>query len=247
MNTHIRRSVFQGFAVLTAAVLLSAFNVAVAQPMLAFKAKVWLAETEEILRDTTMDFEVQRQRTLTQARTLDEVVGWTALCADDDAEHGGPLANGTDPWTIVDSLSFGFGLLSIEPFAETEHLVHVMCYTGAYQGSGALVHLAENGARLVRFEPDGDDGEPEVDLFTGYIFGDQRHGDPALPTRRFVSRTVYRGLGDCGSHAVYRLGEESIASLMEMREKAECEGPTEICDGNPCVDPEQWPLVYSRD
>ena len=48
----------------------------------------------------------------------------------------------------------------------------------------------------------------------------------------------YRGLGDCGTFATYRIKDDTVA-LSEIRAKLHC-------DGKNATDPDRWPLLPSQ-
>ncbi len=123
--------------------------------------------------------------------------------------------------------------LAIEPRAwriEDVMLVWVPCRAGAYQPSGALFLVRDDGTtERLALPYAGPDGGVLTDEATGEI-----HFDPSA--RELVDLVRFRGLGDCGRRLRFRVGPDGLM-LVEHRERA-CND--EGHEGGP----ETWPLRF---
>ena len=123
----------------------------------------------------------------------------------------------------------GSGRSGIQSFPLTgdRRLIEVACAAGAYQGSQEYFLLHGSAARPLKFRVVEDGKLKDATEITGLAEFDVKTGELKVHNR-------YRGLGDCGSYAIYTFpGDE--ARVKELREKAEC-------DGEGAEHPERWPL-----
>ena len=119
-------------------------------------------------------------------------------------------------------------------------LVAVACAPGAYQGSQIYYLLDESGstaaAKALEFptwDASGPDGTRLERRRTTELTGSAQY-KPAARELHVLNR--YRGPGDCGSFAVYLIGNGGV-ELKKFRAKVQC-------DGRGAEHPERWPLVY---
>jgi hypothetical protein len=154
--------------------------------------------------------------------------GWRAVLKwSDDCESGFALrddgSSGLDFYSLGDRVS----------------LVQVMCAPGAYQGSQTYYVLDERttppSAKPLEFttwEAGGPEGKTlerrQTTELTGNAEFAQRTGELMIVNR-------YRGPGDCGSYAVYRIAGGK-AEVKDFRAKLDC-------DGEGADHPERWPKI----
>ena len=125
--------------------------------------------------------------------------------------------------------------IELMPAAGGRELVAVECYPGAYQGD-AMLYLASAASkpvgplRLQVYEDPGN-GHPKLTASTT-ILGVL---DFKRSTGTLTVFDKFRGLGDCGIFATYRL-EGSRLVLTAARAKA-------ACDGKPPFSPQSWPKL----
>lgn len=116
--------------------------------------------------------------------------------------------------------------------SETRTLVWLPCQRGAYQVTGAVFLVGDDGEteRLALPYP-----HPTGDMLSELQTGELTY-DPS--TRIAVDTIRYRGLGDCGRQLRYEVGSIGL-TLIEHREKP--------CDDEPGEGgPSTWPVVYPR-
>lgn len=116
--------------------------------------------------------------------------------------------------------------------SEARTLVWLPCQRGAYQVTGALFLVGDDGEteRLALPYPHRA-GDMLSELQTGELTYDP-------DTRIAVDLVRYRGLGDCGRRLRYEVGTVGL-TLVEHREKACSDEPSE---GGPAT----WPVLYPR-
>jgi hypothetical protein len=113
-------------------------------------------------------------------------------------------------------------------------LVQVTCTLGAYQGY-QFYYLVERGARLqsqlLSFAVVESSEDGKVEEHQTF----ELWGTPAFDARTHTLKVLnrLRGLGDCGTLAVYRFSKRTVR-LVSLRIKLEC-------DGKGGEDPEHWP------
>ncbi|MEO0558524.1 MAG: DUF1176 domain-containing protein [Bacteroidota bacterium] len=202
-----------------------------------FDAQAWLSEARAdalSIEDTDLDDPgIDRMKRL--ANDLDAVTNWRRACDTYlDYETGemvyDPVPPGEGHWVR--------GTLEIADISETEAVVAVTCSYGAYQGGYAFVHI--NGEQVaVLSTPELDDG--------GLPLGnDKRQTVFSTPDVSRIQDGILatfakgRGLGDCGTYAVYRMDDNASLSLRQLRQR-EC--GDDIPDELP--PPSEWPLVYT--
>lgn len=125
---------------------------------------------------------------------------------------------------------------SVYPLADNKYLVEFLCFLGAYQGNyqyfiyenteNSQIHLLTLDDYYI--DESGEIKPEKVNFITG------------LPTynseeKTLVLLTKYRGLGDCGSLAKYKLQENKL-KLLEYRIKKNCDGVY--------LDPEKYSRIY---
>jgi len=111
-------------------------------------------------------------------------------------------------------------------------LVWLFCELGAYQEVGALYWVEETRVSLLSLDYVDAAGERSRRDLTGFF-----EYDPA--TREVTDSTKYRGLGDCGSFARYRLTAGAL-ELLEHRER-ECDDDYEGDEPPPMT---EWPRRF---
>lgn len=115
---------------------------------------------------------------------------------------------------------------------ETRTLVWLPCQRGAYQVSGALFLVGDDGEteRLALPYPHAS-GDTLSEMHTGEFSYDPQ-------TRVAVDFVRYRGLGDCGRQLRYEVGSIGL-TLVEHREQACSDEPS-----SESVGPASWPRIY---
>jgi hypothetical protein len=117
-----------------------------------------------------------------------------------------------------------------------KYLVEVICFLAAYQLNQRYIYYDETksppSATLLNFKIYDKIGkklvEKWIDEFGGFgDFDDQK--------KELIIDTKFRGLGDCGYRAVYRI-QEGKAVLKEFRAKFNCDGKE--------WNPEKAPRIY---
>lgn len=118
----------------------------------------------------------------------------------------------------------------------TEYLIEIFCFVGAYQGTYQYLFYDANQAEhqiislsfTIFDERGGSLQIGDTSLLTGYPEFD-------LDLEVLTVDRKARGLGDCGSYAVYQWQDDSF-SLQEYRYKGECDGVY--------IPVEEYPLIY---
>jgi hypothetical protein len=148
----------------------------------------------------------------------------------DDCESGFALREGDDAG------------LRFHALGGRRYFVEVACAPGAWQGSQIYYFLDERAspaaARPVEFatwEAGGPAGETLVRRRATELFGNTEY---AAAGRELKVVNRYRGSGDCGSYAVYRISAGK-AELKEFRAKVKC-------DGEGADEMDGWPKVYGK-
>lgn len=115
-------------------------------------------------------------------------------------------------------------------------LWEVPCFLGAYQGT-SIFAITQNppadwATMLSLPNPPALEGENNAQMMNPEVFAEKGV---------FISTSLGRGEGDCGTYQVFRLmdapGETFEFQLMEYREKVNCDGVQS--------EPSEWPLQYS--
>ena len=118
---------------------------------------------------------------------------------------------------------------------ETQYLVEILCFLGAYQGNYQyfLATKGKNKFQKINFSTfrRHDDDLKLGDTFT--LVGMTRFDEL---NQLLIVETKARGLGDCGSYAQYQWKEDSSFELKEYRDKFECDGVY--------IEPKNYPLIY---
>jgi hypothetical protein len=156
---------------------------------------------------------------------------WRAVLKwSDDCESG---------FAVRDDGSAG---LDFYPLRDRTSLVHVICAPGAYQGSQSYYLLDERtsppSAKPIEFttwEAAGPEGKTLERRQTTELTG---NAEFTATTQELAVFNRYRGPGDCGSYAVYRIANGK-AEVREFRAKLEC-------DGEGAEHPERWPKIDTR-
>jgi hypothetical protein len=156
---------------------------------------------------------------------------WRAMLKwSDDCESG---------FAVRDDDSAGLEFYSL---GGRRSLVQVACAPGAYQGSQTYYLLDERTSppaakpiEFVTWDAAGPEGKTLVRRQTTELTGSAEF---APASRELTILNRYRGPGDCGSHAVYRIGSDK-AEVKEFRAKLEC-------DGEGAEHPERWPKIDTR-
>lgn len=125
---------------------------------------------------------------------------------------------------------------TIYELKSTEYLIEVFCFVGAYQGTYQYIlydaNQAEHQLGTLSFTIFDERGESleigDTSLLTGYPEFDSE-------TQMLTVDRKARGLGDCGSYAVYQWQNNSF-NLVEYRHKGECDGIY--------IPVEEYPLIY---
>lgn len=115
-------------------------------------------------------------------------------------------------------------------------LWEVPCFLGAYQGTSIFAITQDppsDWATMLSLpNPPALEGENNAQMTNPEVFAERGI---------FISTSVGRGEGDCGTYQVFRLmdapGETFEFQLMEYREKIECDGVQ--------VEPSDWPLQFN--
>lgn len=114
-------------------------------------------------------------------------------------------------------------------------LWEVPCFLGAYQGT-SIFAITQNppadwAAMLSLPNPPALEGENNAQMMNPEVFAEKGV---------FISTSLGRGEGDCGTYQVFRLmdapGETFEFQLMEYREKVNCDGVQS--------EPSEWPLQF---
>lgn len=115
-------------------------------------------------------------------------------------------------------------------------LWEVPCFLGAYQGTSIFAITQDppsDWATMLSLpNPPALEGENNAQMMNPEVFAEKGV---------FLSTSLGRGEGDCGTYQVFRLmdapGETFEFQLMEYREKIECDGVQS--------EPSEWPLQFS--
>jgi hypothetical protein len=126
------------------------------------------------------------------------------------------------------------GRMQFFPLETGKYLVEIMIAMGAYQGTYGYLFYDETtsppAAKPLSFKifntEQGKILAREVQEMTGF-------GDFKADSKELLIAGVYRGLGDCGYTAVYRISDGK-AVLQEFRAKFDCDGHS----------PEKFPLIF---
>ncbi|MCZ8180476.1 MAG: DUF1176 domain-containing protein [Rhizobium sp.] len=122
-------------------------------------------------------------------------------------------------------------------YAVNENFIlwEVPCFLGAYQGT-SIFAITQNppadwAAMLSLPNPPALEGENNAQMMNPEVFAEKGV---------FISTSLGRGQGDCGTYQVFRLmdapGETFEFQLMEYREKVNCDGVQS--------EPSEWPLQF---
>ncbi|PZO40542.1 MAG: hypothetical protein DCF19_11615 [Pseudanabaena frigida] len=110
--------------------------------------------------------------------------------------------------------------------SDKKYLVQIQCFLAAYQGAFEYVLWIDESPkpRVIALQFDsfqeGKEGEKPKRITERSIAGAPRFNARSLTMTNF---TKFRGLGDCGSSATYKLEGEGMV-LQEFRAKYECDG-----------------------
>ena len=193
----------------------------------AFDADGWLARARTAQAGPFADDPEQTAAKALSAE-LDAAVGWAEACDTWWNPDSGQLE--TDP---APSPGFTRGTFEVHDVAGGA-VVAVTCDFGAYQGSYALVHVADGRAALLPGQGVDSDGR---------LFGPPTaiYSTPAFDgSARFETFAKARGLGDCGILATYEITGPGQTALVQARAR-DCEGDPEAAGT-----PDTWPVVYGR-
>ncbi len=125
---------------------------------------------------------------------------------------------------------------TIHKLTNTQYLVEIICFLGAYQGSYQFFQYSIdegnhsiNSLIFTTFE-EKENGLmiTQTNLLTGYP-------DFNLETQQLTVDRKARGLGDCGSQGLYQW-QDSHFDLVEYRYKGECDGIY--------IPIEEYPIIY---
>jgi len=110
--------------------------------------------------------------------------------------------------------------------SDKKYLVQVQCFLAAYQGAFEYVLWSAESSKpravLLQFDSfrEGKDGEKPTRITSSAIAGAPRFN---IQSQVLTNSTKFRGIGDCGSTAIYKLeGDRMI--LQEFRAKYNCDG-----------------------
>ena len=125
--------------------------------------------------------------------------------------------------------------INIYPLDQERYLVEFLCFLGAYQGNYQYAIGQKNTDKLTNISFLTFSFQTEelqlvnTDTLVGTIDFDQQ-------TQRLTVFTKNRGLGDCGSYAIYQWQDSASFELKEYRDKSNCDGVY--------LDPENYPQIY---
>lgn len=124
--------------------------------------------------------------------------------------------------------------IQVYPLNEKQYLVEILCFLGAYQGN--YQYLLYNGQdstlNKISFATFQDNPQ-NLQLTNTWTLNGMPEFEPASQTLSLQTKS--RGLGDCGSLAIYHWQEEKFI-LKEYRHKFDCDGVY--------LPPEEYPLIY---
>ncbi|MBD2175602.1 DUF1176 domain-containing protein [Pseudanabaena sp. FACHB-1998] len=110
--------------------------------------------------------------------------------------------------------------------SEKKYLVQIQCFLAAYQGSFEYALWIDESPkpRVIPLEFDGfqesKEGEPPKRITSRSIAGTPRFN---VRSQTMTNFTKFRGVGDCGSSALYKLEGDRMV-LQEFRAKYACDG-----------------------
>lgn len=197
--------------------------------------QAWLVEAREVsTRTESAELDDQRVSQLKElAVELNEAADWMRACDTYvDYETGEEIY---DPIPMEGS-HWVRGLIEVADITGSEALVAITCDFGAYQGSYSLVHIADESAFVVKAPQLDENGQPTERLIGAF----STPSFEGIEQGFFQTYGKARGLGDCGTFASYQIGSEGLATIHEVRDQG-CE-----YEGDPIVEPENWPVVYNN-
>ncbi|MEL6615978.1 MAG: DUF1176 domain-containing protein [Bacteroidota bacterium] len=187
----------------------------------------WLVEARALSASDDNGPDDRREALLAE---IDADLGWQRACDtyyDYEAEE--MVYDPTDGGA-------GRGWLDVTDVSDTEGVLSISCLFGAYQGTYALIYIEGDRARLLRTPAISAGGQPLAE--THGWFAETWLDE--IGTGTFTTYAKYRGLGDCGEHVEYTIGETDVVTIQEVRLR-DC-GP-DIPD--PLPPPSEWPVVYT--
>lgn len=124
--------------------------------------------------------------------------------------------------------------LKIYLLNENQYLVEILCFLGAYQGNYQylLYNPMDSTMEKISF-PIFQDNPQNLQLTNTFTLNGMPEFDEMEKTLSLQAKS--RGLGDCGSFAVYQWEGEKF-TLKEYRHKSDCDGVY--------LPPEEYPLIY---
>lgn len=122
----------------------------------------------------------------------------------------------------------------IYPFNEKQYLVEILCFLGAYQGNYQylLYNPIDSTMKKISFTTFRDNPQ-NLQLTNTFTLNGMPEFDNMEKTLSLHTKS--RGLGDCGSFALY-YWENNGFTLKEYRYKSDCDGVY--------LPPEEYPLIY---
>jgi len=182
-----------------------------------FDLREWMAAAAPILttQGGNHKYEALSRRL---AIELNEVAPWAHACA---TETRGEEWDGT--------LVGLEGALSIDTLSTNDYLLHVVCFTSAYNVGSTYVRVRNDRAELLWFPRLNEDGTLNDTLRAAPAGLDYREGYRLSIWNQWASQ------GQCGTYDTYAL-DASQPRLIERRMKEAC-GWTDRY-------PENWPIVY---
>lgn len=185
----------------------------------------WLADVEAALADTTQQDGVWGTVRGDAWDALDASLGLHRAC--DTYYDGETLVE--EAWLAPGDPRRGF--VRVDRLGADEAVVVAQCAYGAYQGSYVMVHVEGDDAVLAEAPVDPGASDLRAAVLS--------HPEINADARTVTTFAKGRGLGDCGTYSVYRLGAGAALDAVEVRAR-ECSD--DIPDD---IDPSTWPVVYS--
>lgn len=199
----------------------------------------WLVEARALTDDAGFDdaddrvIEARNARRTAFLLEIEEELEWKRACDTYVDYETGEVVYDPQP---DDEFAGARGRLNVSDVSETEGLLSISCFFGAYQGSYALVYIDGDRTRLLRAPALDSDMQPmdETEASFAEIWWDD------LASGTFFTFSKSRGIGDCGVYKEFEIGEADMLRLLEVRYR-DCS--PDIPD--PLPPPSEWPLVYT--